>query len=213
MTVIISKERLHHFYRSKDFTPEYLVASPRLKYSLETGIKIALSEEVTPSEMVINGTYTGVLQGALDAIAFFREEIDEHPAIAHIAKLLINDEITHEKALFVRTVDYVGASLVRRSPALGWKFAHNLIDLAAEREDGFLLRLLIGMESTQYSNYQLKSLLPTFESRADVGPLIKLIGENQRFGELCVKNALTSLIRYVKSPIHKGKLLEIALGL
>lgn len=89
MPTIITEDRLAFFYRSKGFSADYLASSPSLKSSLETGIRIALGEDVTPSEMVINGSYTGVLQGALDAIAFFKAEIDEHPAIAHSSFLPI----------------------------------------------------------------------------------------------------------------------------
>ena len=210
---VITEARFHEFCRSKDFTPEYLKSSPMLRRSLVTGIRIALCEPVEPREVEINGTLTGVLQGALDAIRFFSAEVDELAAISHVANLLGHTEIVNEKSRFKGAYEYFGASLQRRSHSLGEFFAHRLFDVSLSQGDGAMLRLVLGIREPALCLFVKKVVLPALQDRGDATRLVELVGDNYEFGSFCIHNSLTAMVRHIKSQSQKGKLLEIDLGM
>ena len=209
---VISKKRFEQFCRSKNYSDEYLKTSPLLMKSIVTGIRIALCEPLEPHQMVISNNLTGVLQGALDAIQFFTLEVDENAAISHVAHLLGHEEQVNNRIRFNVGIDYFGAALCRRSPALGELFAQHLLDVSGEKTDGKMLRLTLGIGVPTNSNFLRNTVIPAFVGRDDISRLIELVGDNYDFGSFCIQNSLTSLVRHIKSKNQKGQLLEIDLG-
>lgn len=209
----ISAERFRDYCQSKDFSEAYLIASPLLRRSLVTGIRMALCEPIEAGDMVINNSLTGVLQGALDAIIFFQPEVDEHAAIAHVASLLGHAEFVNSRTLFKSGFEYFGNSLQRRCVNTSVLFANHLIDVAATDGNESMLRQVLGINTLPSGVFVTKVVIPAFAARKDISRLSGIFTDNFEFGDFCIKNGLTHLIRHVKSRSQRGSLLEIGIGI
>lgn len=209
----ISQARFQQFCRAKDFSAAYLESSPLLSRSLITGIQIAVCEPVELEQMLINNSYTGALQGVLDAMTFFVKEVDAHEAISHVVKLLAMAGARDEEYRFHRAFEYFGAALRRRCATHCRFFTEQMLSTVAQLGDRKIMRGLIGMRSGHLSLYTENEVLPMLGIHSDAKRLVEVIGADDLFGEFCIKNALTTMARYLTNKEQRGRLLELALGM
>lgn len=210
----ISQERFQQYCSSKGFSPDYLEISPLLMRSLTVGVQIAACHPVRLEHMFINDSLTGVLQGVLDAVDFFREEVDEHAAIQHVATLLSQIDAAIQPQHFERAFEYFGSAFQRRLKNRCDLFPRTMIESACTREDGRQLQIMIGMHAKHgMSLYVKNTVLEVFCNHPDARRLVEIIGSNDRFGEFCIRYGMTEMTRYLDSRSQRGRLMEQALGM
>lgn len=208
----IQAVRNQTFYAALGYTSEQLSFQPALKATLDVSVKIVFGAYVSEVQLA-ERSFVGVFNHALKAIDVFKAEISEQGILTNIISAFLKHNGVPDAQLYVSSIGIFGDTLKQSNPELCRQFVDQLFAMAITKGDHDGMERLLGLTAPKTPPFYAKHLFPALQKRKDNAEIVALIDHHERFGELCVKNNLTRMVRYLKNPAHRGHLLEDDLGL